>query len=164
MKIISIDPGYERLGLAVVEKKAGQIKLLFSTCLLTTKNDEFAVRLKYLGERIDQEIKKWQPNGLALEKVFFAKNQKTAGQISEVRGMIIYLTAKANIHLYEYTPMEIKNTVGGYGGADKNQIITMVEKLLSLTEKKKYDDEYDAIATGLTCLARIKATYPQEKT
>ena len=155
-RVVGIDPGYEKLGLAIVEKQIGQDKLLFSTCLITNKETAFNIRLKTIGEEFESIIKIWQPRILALEKVFWGNNQKTANRVSEVRGMLLYLAAKNDLSIFEYTPMEIKLTIAGYGKASKNQVIKMTEILAGLKDKKTHDDEYDAIATGFTCLAREK--------
>lgn len=156
VRVIGIDPGYARLGVAIVEKHDGQDKLLFSTCLITDKEINFNIRLKNIGAEFESIIKTWQPQILALEKVFWGNNQKTASQISEVRGVLLYLATKNNLNIFEYTPMEIKLTIAGYGKASKNQVIKMTEMLSGLKDKKEHDDEYDAIATGFTCLAREK--------
>lgn len=153
-RVLGVDPGYERLGLAIVEKQSGKDTLLFSTCLTSDKKTNFQIRLKDLGEKFESIIQTWQPKTLALEKVFWGNNQKTASRVSEVRGMLIYLAAKHNLKILEYTPMEIKLTIAGYGKASKNQIIKMTEILAGMKDPKTHDDEYDAIATGFTCLAR----------
>ena len=92
---------------------------------------------------------------MALEKLFFTNNQKTATKVSEVRGILIYVSASAGIPLVEFTPQEIKQTVTGHGGADKQQVMSMIAKLVQLADKpKRLDDEFDAIGVALTALAR----------
>ena len=155
--ILGIDPGYERCGVAIVQKKNGPEILLASDCLITSAKQPYAERLLLIGSGVESLIKKWQPNLLAIEKVFFANNQKTAGQIGEVRGVLLYLAAKYNLLISEFTPLQIKQTVASHGGADKRQVATMVRRLIKLKQEPKYDDEWDAIAAALTGAA----FYPQ---
>ena len=154
MRVISIDPGYERLGIAVLEKeKNGQEKLIFSDTFKTSPKKDFKERLFEIGQRVEKIIKEYQPEFFAIEKLFFNTNQKTAMNVSEVRGALIFLAYQNNLKVFEYTPLEIKTAITGEGRADKKQIIFMVERLIEIKEKIKYDDEYDAIACGLTFFA-----------
>ncbi len=153
MKILAIDPGYERLGVAVLEKEKEKEKYIFSETFKTSAKLEFSQRLFLLGKRIEEIIEKYQVEVLAIEKLFFNTNQKTATNVAEVRGALIYIALKNNLKLFEYTPLEIKMAVAGYGRADKKQVIFMIHQLLKLSKEIKYDDEYDAIATGLTFFA-----------
>jgi len=153
MKILSIDPGYERLGVAILEKEDGKEKLLFSETFQTSAKDKFIDRLYLLGEHLESVIEKYEPKILSIEKLFFNTNQKTATNVSEVRGAIIYLALKNSLKVYEYTPLEIKTAVAGYGRADKKQVVFMIKQLIEIKEEIKYDDEWDAIAVGLTFFA-----------
>lgn len=160
MRVIGIDPGYDRLGVAVVEKvtkpavgqKAEQ--LIFSTCLTSNKKNSLPERYLSLGQELEKIIQREKPDTLAIEKLFFTTNQKTASQISEVRGMIIYIAAQMKLKIVEYTPLEVKSTITGYGKADKQQVIAMVKQLVAMDKAARLDDEYDAIAIALTALAR----------
>jgi crossover junction endodeoxyribonuclease RuvC len=156
MRVVAADPGYDRFGVAVLEKKDGQDGLLFSDCLKTNAKDDFHQRLADIGQGYLKIIKKWKPEILAIEKLFLTKNQKTATNIAEVRGMIIYLSVVNKIKIMEFTPLEIKMCTAGYGQADKKQVSEMVKNILKISKNIKYDDEYDAIASGLTALARYK--------
>ena len=157
MKIISIDPGYERLGIAVLEKNRGEKESwIYSETFQTSKDDEFVDRLHQLGVRFDEVIAEHQPEALAIEKLFFNNNQKTATNVSETRGAIIFIAKRAGLEVYEYTPLQIKVAVAGHGRADKKAVIEMTKKLIKVPEGKRYDDEYDAIACGLTCFAYEK--------
>ena len=163
MRVLAFDPGYERLGVAVLEKENGKEVLLYSACVRTSAALEFPERLKKLGEETEVLIKKWKPNAVALEEIFFEKNAKTAMQVAEVRGALIYIAAARGIKIYSYTPGEVKVAVTGYGGSDKRAIAAMVPKLLRLYSNpdakvgaRKLDDELDAIAVGITCLASIR--------
>ena len=153
MKIIAIDPGYERLGIAIIEKTAGRETLVFSECFKTSMREAPADRLKLIGEEINSLIKKYQPEALAVETLFFETNAKTAMRVSEARGVILYEAARNGLSVTEFTPLQIKVAVTGYGKSDKSQVIFMVKKLIKVTEPIKYDDEYDAIAVGLTFFA-----------
>ena len=158
MKIISIDPGYERLGIAVLEKNGPKEELVFSECLKTSAKIDHAERLKLIGEELEKIIKKFKPSALAIETLFFSKNQKTAMQVSEARGVILYIASKNNLEVKEFMPNNIKMAVTGYGASDKKNIISMIPKLIKIEKDIKYDDEYDAIAVGLTFFATQKTS------
>ncbi len=156
MRVLAFDPGYERLGAAVLEKENGKETLLFSTCIRTLAKVSFEERLKKLGGEAEALIKEWHPNAVALEEVFFEKNAKTAMQVAEVRGALMYIAAAQNLKVHHYTPGEVKVAVTGYGGSDKKAIAAMVPKLLRISLGKRLDDELDAIAVGITCLASVR--------
>lgn len=154
MKIISIDPGYERLGLAIIEKGKNQKEvLLFSECFKTSAKLPHHERLALIGDRIKEVIKKWKPEHLATEKLFFAGNQKTALLVSEARGVILYTGSSLGLEIFEYRPNEIKIAITGYGSAQKKQMMDMTRKLIKIDSKTNSDDELDAIAIGLTHFA-----------
>ncbi len=155
MKIIAIDPGYERLGIAVLEKNSGKEELLFSECFKTLAKEKHEERLRLIGEEIEKVIKKYQPEAMAIETLFFKTNAKTAMKVSEARGVIMYEAAKHDLEIKEFTPLQIKVAVTGYGKSEKEQVIKMVERLIAV-EPLKYDDEYDAIACGLTYFATTR--------
>ena len=156
MKLIAVDPGYERIGIAVLERDTKKKEvLIFSECFKTSAKLSFGERLKAIGEEIARVMKEYKPESLAIEKLYFAKNQTTAMGVAEARGVIIYECARTSIPIYEYTPMEIKVAVGGHGKASKDDVLSMTAKLITLPKNKKMiDDEIDAIAIGLTCFAR----------
>ena len=157
MRIISIDPGYERLGIAVLEReKGGKEKLIFSECFKTSKNCPHEERLFFIGEEISKVIEKYKPSSLAIENLFINTNQKTAMRVAETRGVILYEAKKHKLDVKEFTPPQIKLAVCGNGHADKKSIIKMVPLLIKITEKIEYDDEYDAIAVGLTFFAIVR--------
>ena len=160
MKVLAFDPGYERLGVAVLERdKAARngTKLVMSDCVRTSAKDSFHLRLKQLGNAAEQLIAEYAPDAVALEKVYFEKNAKTAMGIAEVRGMLAYIAASHDIPICEYTPLEVKTAVTGYGRSDKAAIALMLPRLIDLpATKKRLDDEMDAIAVALTCLATVK--------
>ncbi len=156
MRVLAFDPGYERLGVAVIEKQNGKEVLLHSDCIRTSAKLSFAERLFALGAAAEALVAEWKPNCVALEEVFFEKNAKTAMQVAEVRGALMYIAAKAGLVAHHYTPGEVKVAVTGYGGSDKRAIAAMVPKLLRLSAGRRLDDELDAIAVGITCLASVR--------
>lgn len=157
MRILGIDPGFERLGIAIIEKEKNmKEKLLFSECFKTSAQIPFSERLILLGDEVKKIIKKYSPEILAIETLFLNTNQKTAMHVAEARGVVIYESQKANLKIFEASPPQIKIAITGYGKADKKQIIKMVHLLLKIEKEKKSDDELDAIAIALTGLAHSK--------
>ena len=146
MVISGIDPGFDRMGCAVLEKTSKDENLLYSTCLVSDRKLSQEKRLLSLGREIEKIIEKYEPDILAIEKLFFTKNQKTAMMVSEARGMILYLAAEKGIEVRELTPLEIKMALTGYGRAEKRQVKNMVKAILRMKKMPKYDDEIDAIA------------------
>jgi crossover junction endodeoxyribonuclease RuvC len=154
MRIISIDPGYERLGVAIIEKNPREKeKLLYSDCFKTDKKLPHFERLGLIGKEVDRVIKEFNPEALSIEDLFFTTNQKTAILVAEARGVILFQAAAHGLKVYEYGPGEIKVAVTGYGKSDKEQIISMIPRLIKIDKPIKHDDEFDAIAVGLTCFA-----------
>lgn len=156
MRILAFDPGYERLGVAVLEKQNGKEVLLHSDCIRTSATLTFPERLAELGSAVEALIEHWAPNGIALEEVFFEKNAKTAMQVAEVRGVLTYIAASRSLAVHQYKPAEVKIATTGYGASDKKAVAMMVPKLVRLPERKRLDDELDAIAVGITCLASLR--------
>lgn len=151
MKIISIDPGFERLGIAVLEKnKKGKEVLLYSECFKTSSKLPHQERLRLIGNKIVDIIQEYNPTELATETLFFTSNQKTVIPVAEARGVILFIAGTHNIPVFEYSPPQIKLAVTGHGHSDKKQIMSMVPRLIHITKEIKLDDEYDAIAIGLT--------------
>lgn len=154
---MGVDPGYGRMGIAVVEKTNGGEVLLHSECFETDAKLDHSKRLFLIGEKVREIIGKYKPNQVAVETLLWSKNKKTALGVAEARGVILSEASRGNILVREFNPNQIKLAVTGYGKSDKRQVILMIEKLLKIKTKKRHDDEYDAIATALTC----SAIYPQ---
>ena len=155
MTILGIDPGYDRLGVAVIEKPAkGKETVLYSDCFQTSPKEPIYARLVKIGAEMARLIETFEPDALAIETLFISKNQKTAMRVSEARGIIIYEAARNGISVHEYGPMEIKTAITSDGTSDKGRVIKMVRMLVKLPDKKTHDDEYDAIAVALTHSAR----------
>lgn len=154
MKIISIDPGYERLGIAIIDKEKGQKEtLIFSECFKTSAKLPHHERLALIGNRLKEVIKKYKPAQLVTEKLFFSGNQKTALLVAEARGVILYTGSSLGLDIFEYLPGDIKIAITGYGRSEKRQMIDMTKKLILVTSDTNSDDEFDAIAIGLTHFA-----------
>lgn len=153
MKVLALDPGYDRLGIAVLERSAGKEVLLFSTCILTDKNTGLTERLLHIGNAVSDCLNEHAPDAVAIETLFFNKNIKTGIGVAQVRGIIIYLAKHVGCTVYEFGPQEIKVAVTGYGKSDKSAVIDMVKRLVKNAPLKALDDEYDAIAVGITALA-----------
>lgn len=156
MRIIAIDPGYERMGVAVIDKEKGKEELIFSECFKTSPKISHEERLKLIGQEIEKIIKKYKPEAMAIETLFFKNNAKTAMHVSEARGVMLYVASYLDLPVFEFSPMSIKIAVTGYGASEKDQVTEMVKKLIKINHDIKYDDEYDAIAVGLTYFASIK--------
>jgi crossover junction endodeoxyribonuclease RuvC len=157
--IISIDPGFDRAGVAVLGMEKDTMILLHSECIITNPKDSRDKRLLQIGARVDKIIKEWSPQELAIEKLFFNANTTSAIGVAEARGVIMFQGARAGLTVFEYSPQEVKIAVTGYGKADKEQVESMTRKLVKIpaTDKKRLDDELDAIALGITHLASRKS-------
>jgi len=155
MKILGIDPGFERLGIAVIEKNKTdkRERVIFSECFKTSAKLEFPERLKLIGERVKQIIKEYKPEILAIETLFLTTNHKTVMHVAEARGVVIYEAKNVGLKIFEASPPQIKIAVTGYGRSDKTQINKMVKILVDIDKSKKSDDELDAIAIALTGFA-----------
>lgn len=154
MKILAIDPGFERIGIAIIEKtNTPKHKLVYSNCFKTSAEIPFHKRLTLVGKELEKIIKKYKPEALAIEKLYFTTNHKTIMGVSEARGVIIYSASRNRLRIFEYTPPQIKVAVTGYGKSTKNAVMYMVRKLIDVKETVVSDDELDAIAIGITCLA-----------
>lgn len=158
MRVISIDPGYDRIGVAVMELENDKEKLIHSCCIETNKSDELHLRLTQLGREFDTLIQTYSPTAVAIETIFFNKNVTTAIGVAQARGIFIYLSQIHDCIFYEFGPQEIKVAVTGYGKSDKGAVIDMVKRLVPAAPDKALDDEYDAIAVGITCLAHYGRT------
>jgi crossover junction endodeoxyribonuclease RuvC len=162
MKILGIDPGYERLGMAIIEKSENTKEVVvFSDCVRTSSKSSMPERLFEIGKSLSMIIKKYKPDAVAIEELYFAKNTKTAMTVAEARGVIQYICKECGLETFEYHPNAIKLAITGNGAAKKEDIAFMVPKLISYDASKKLDDELDAIAVALTHLAHGRNTYPQ---
>lgn len=153
MRIIGIDPGYDRLGLAVVERVGGHDTLIHSACIETDRTDPIPDRLAHIGRKVETILTTYRPAQLGIETLFFNKNQTTAIAVAQARGMVIYLARTRGIEVREFGPQEVKVAVTGYGKSDKAAVRAMLHRLVANVPAHALDDEYDAIAVGVTALA-----------
>lgn len=159
IRILGIDPGFDRLGVCILDKEGGKETLVTSLGILTSKSEVFEDRLLYIGDAVEKLVTKYKPDHLAIETLFVTKNQKTAMLVACVRGVIIYLCKKHGLSIFEYSPPQIKLAVTGYGQAKKDDVAYMVSKIIAIPkDKKQLDDEVDAIAIALTHSAHYKAS------
>jgi crossover junction endodeoxyribonuclease RuvC len=162
MRILGIDPGFERLGVAILEKNKSfgsaqdKEKVLFSECFKTSAKLEFHERLGLIGEEVRRVLKKYKPEVLAIETLFLTTNQKTVMHVAEARGVVIYEAAYSGLKIFEASPPQIKIATTGYGKASKEQVMKMVKILVEIDNSKKSDDELDAIAIALTAFACLR--------
>lgn len=155
MKILGIDPGYDRLGLAVISGDSSKQEYEHSECFIPEKG-AFEERLLAAGGHLKKMLAKFSPDAVALETLFVTKNQKTAMHVAELRGVLIYEARLAGIPVYEYAPSQVKLAVAGYGKSDKAGVARMLQSLLTLPKRPMLDDECDAIAVALTHAVHIK--------
>lgn len=151
MRSIAIDPGYDRLGIAVFEKTT----LIHSECFTPPKG-EVPERLLAVALKVEELIQTYKPSSLAIESLFFNKNQKTAIHVAEARGAITVAAMRNGVSVHEYSPQAVKIAVTGSGNASKDGVIRMVERLVSLPKQKRLDDEYDAIALGIAHTSTLR--------
>lgn len=156
MRVVAIDPGFGRCGIAVLEREGGNGRLLYSECIETAAADAFPERLAAVISAASAVVARFKPASLALEKLFMGKNRKTAMRIAEVRGALIHMAVTRGIPVFEYSPGEVKSAAAGWGRADKRHVATMLHALIHIEKTIRHDDEYDAIAIGVTHLAHIR--------
>lgn len=149
MIILGIDPGTAITGYGVIELKQDNIKSIDCGCITTSKDLEPAQRLNKISHQLTGLIKKYRPDGLAMEELFFFKNLKTAIRVSQSQGAVLLTAARLKIPIFEYTPLQVKQAITGYGRADKIQIQKMVKQLLKLKKTPRPDDVTDALAIAI---------------
>jgi crossover junction endodeoxyribonuclease RuvC len=158
MRVLGIDPGYDRLGLAIIEKGLRSKEVLLdSTCLESNRESQYGDRLQEVGQAVLSYVRKWKPDALAIETLYMSTNQKTAFKVAESRGVVLYCANSMGITVYEYTPQQVKMAITGYGKSSKEQVMDMIPRLIVLGDKKRrLDDEFDAIAVALTGIVCIR--------
>ncbi|MDD5146805.1 MAG: crossover junction endodeoxyribonuclease RuvC [Candidatus Pacebacteria bacterium] len=151
MIILGIDPGTATTGFGVIKKNKQQIEYINHGIIATTPKEATHQRLKKLYLELNRVIQKFKPDVLAVEKLFFFKNLKTALPVSEARGVILLAAAQKKIALVQFTPLEVKTGICGYGRAEKKQVQKMVKEILCLERVPKPDDAADALAIAICC-------------
>jgi crossover junction endodeoxyribonuclease RuvC len=150
MRILGIDPGTGILGFGVIDVERGKSQLVDAGVIRTPVKEDDAVRLMTIYEELTDIIATNKPTIMSVEKLFFAQNVTTAMTVSQARGVVLLCGKQAGMEIFEYTPLQIKMAITGYGRAEKKQIQEMVRVILGLKEVPKPDDCADAIAAALT--------------
>lgn len=150
MRIIGIDPGTGILGFGVIDVEKGECRLVDAGVIRTPVHEDDAVRLLTIYEELSEIISQTKPKMMSVEKLFFARNVTTAMTVSQARGVVLLTAMQAQLDIHEYTPMQIKLAITGYGKADKKQMQEMVKTILKLKSIPKPDDAADALAAALT--------------
>ncbi len=150
VKILGIDPGTGIVGFGVVEKKPAGLTMLDAGVIRTPAKEPDSKRLKTIYDELEGIIKQNEPDVLAVEKLFFAQNVTTAMSVAQARGVILLCAEKYDLPAFEYTPLQIKQAVVGYGKAEKRQVQEMVRTILKLKDIPKPDDCADALACAIT--------------
>ncbi|MBR2152664.1 MAG: crossover junction endodeoxyribonuclease RuvC [Clostridia bacterium] len=149
MIILGIDPGYAIVGYGVIYYQSGRFRVLEYGAITTPAGMPLPKRLHRIYEGMEELIRKYKPDALSIEQLFFNTNSTTAIGVAEARGCILLSADMNNIPIYEYTPLQVKQAVTGYGRAEKRQIMQMTTTLLGLTEIPKPDDAADALAVAV---------------
>ncbi len=156
-RILGIDPGTGILGFGVIDIDAkGKAQLVDAGVIRTPANQEDSARLFTIFNELEEVIKEFKPGVMSVEKLFFAQNITTAMSVSQARGVVLLLGRQHNMDLYEYTPLQIKQALTGYGRADKKQMQEMVRVILALKEIPKPDDCADALAAAICCSMNMR--------
>lgn len=153
MRIIGIDPGTAIVGYGIVDFENGECKLITSGSIQTPKDKSDAARLLEIQNDLTYVLNEYKPDVASVEKIFFFKNQKTVISVAQGRGVILACLEKAGTEIFEYTPMQIKLAITGYGKATKDDVAEMVKKMVAYEHFPKLDDTADAIAMAV-CHAR----------
>ena len=149
MVILGIDPGVATVGYGVVDCRSGNFRCLEYGCITTPAHTLLEARLSEIYDGICELINRHRPDCMSVEELFFQNNQKTAVDVAQARGVVLLAANKLHVPIYEYTPLQVKSAVVGYGRAEKQQVMYMVRQYLHLTETPKPDDAADAIAIAI---------------
>lgn len=155
MVVLGLDPGTATTGFGVVAHVKGESKLVDYGTIETEPKFSDAERLKKIYGRVEEIIDEFSPDILSIEKLFFNKNTRTALTVGQARGILMLAGAQRNIEIHEYTPLQVKQAIVGYGNATKNQVQFMVKQILKLSEIPKPDDAADALAVAICHLSSV---------
>lgn len=150
MKILGIDPGTATTGFGVIQKQGGDLIFVDAGVISTTPDEEMHHRLKRIDECLEQLIHEHQPDMMVVEQLYFATNVTTAISVGQARGVVLLAAGRHSLPVHEYTPLQVKQAVTGYGKADKRQIQEMVKMVLKLDGIPKPDDAADGLAIAIT--------------
>lgn len=149
MRILGVDPGYAIVGFGIVDYAGANFAPIDYGAILTEAHTPFTKRLCDIDTDIHEVIRRYEPDCMAIEKLYFTSNQKTAIDVAQARGILILSAAKQGIPVYEYTPLQVKMAVVGYGKAIKKQVMEMTRNILKLEQIPKPDDAADALAIAI---------------
>lgn len=149
MIILGIDPGYAIVGYGAIDARNGRFTPLMHGAVFTKSGVDFNRRLEEIYDTLCKVMEKWKPQAVSIEKLYFQNNQKTAIGVAEARGVILLAAQKSGARIFEYTPLQVKLAVTGYGKARKPQVMEMTRRLLCLKELPKPDDTADALALAV---------------
>ncbi len=149
MRILGIDPGFAITGYSIIDYEGNKFKLITSGAILTEAHTSFPLRLEKIYKDLQEIVTKYKPESMAIEELFFNNNAKTAINVAQARGVILVVAKLNNLPIYEYTPLQVKQAVVGYGRADKMQVQRMVKMILNEEELPKLDDTTDSMAMAI---------------
>lgn len=149
MIIIGIDPGYAIVGYGILKYENNRFSILDFGAVTTDAGTDFPKRLKIIHEDLSYIFEKYKPEAMSIEKLFFNTNKKTAVDVAQARGVILVTACEHNCPIYEYTPLQVKQSVVGYGRAEKKQVQEMTRQMLGLNAVPKPDDTADALAMAI---------------
>ena len=156
MRILGIDPGTAIVGYSILDYKNNKIELIDYGCIYTDKDLDMSLRLEQIYLKLESIINLYKPDQMAIEELFFFKNQKTIISVAQARGVIVLKAQMSGIEIFNYTPLQVKTGITGYGRASKKQVQEMTKVILKLKEIPKPDDAADAIAIGINHINTIK--------
>jgi len=151
LRILGIDPGFAIVGFGVVDYIGNKFSVIDFGAITTNAGENIFDRFKLIYDNISELIERVKPDCVAIEELFFNTNTKTAITVAEARGILILSALNAGLPVFEYTPLQVKQAVTGYGRADKNQVQQMIKVLLNLEKIPKPDDAADALAVAICC-------------
>ena len=149
MRILGIDPGFAITGYSIIDYIGNKFKLITSGAILTEAKTSFPLRLTKIYDELTMIIQEYKPDAISVEELFFNQNVKTAINVAQARGIVLVVGCKNNIPTFEYTPLQVKQAVAGYGRADKIQVQKMVKTILKAETLPKLDDITDSMAVGI---------------
>lgn len=149
MIILGIDPGYAIVGFGVLEYKNNHFSVIDYGAITTDAGTPFNTRLEYIYDELTAILQKFRPDAMAIEKLFYNSNAKTVIDVSQARGVIMLAAQKCGVPAFEYTPLQVKQSVVGYGRAEKKQVQEMIKRILFLEKVPKPDDTADALAMAI---------------
>ncbi len=152
MIIMGIDPGIATVGYAFISLKGNKLSAVDYGCIRTSKKQIFSQRLVEIYKELKKIIKKYQPDKIAIENLYFAKNVKTAINVGQAQGVAVLAAAENKIQIFEFTPLQVKQALTGYGRASKKQVQEMVKAVCNLKTTPRPDDAADALAIAITCI------------